>query len=165
MAQINRNIRKMYLFLSYLHEMTKFKYFTWNYFLKSYYLHQIFPKVLNDLMNTPNLSCLHFLLNSWCFDMELNLRDLQYLLQDTLIKTSFEHVLKFDMPNILKVVSNFYKNLYLKYMTGIWICPWRKQPPQVFYKKGVLKHFAILKGKHLCWSLLLINLQALPSWK
>ena len=48
--------------------------------------------------------------------MELNLRDLQYLLQDTLIKTSLEHVLKFDMPNILKIVSNFYKNLY---MTGI----------------------------------------------
>ena len=33
-----------------------------------------------------------------------------------------------------------------------------KQPPQIFYKKVVLKIFAIFTGKHLCWSLLLIKL-------
>ena len=26
-------------------------------------------------------------------------------------------------------------------------------PPQVFHKKGALKNFAILTGKHLSWSL------------
>ena len=31
----------------------------------------------------------------------------------------------------------------------------QKQQPQVFYKKTVLRNFAIFKGKHSCWSLLL----------
>ena len=29
----------------------------------------------------------------------------------------------------------------------------QKQPPEVFFKKGVLKNFANFTGKHLCWSL------------
>ena len=29
----------------------------------------------------------------------------------------------------------------------------QKQPPEVFFKKGVLKNFASFTGKHLCWSL------------
>ena len=32
-----------------------------------------------------------------------------------------------------------------------------KNPSQMFFKIGVLKKFAILQGKHLCWSHLLIN--------
>ena len=36
----------------------------------------------------------------------------------------------------------------------------QEQPPEVFYKKGVLKDFAKFTGKHLCWSLFLIKLQA-----
>ena len=36
----------------------------------------------------------------------------------------------------------------------------QKQPPEVFYKKAVFKNFAILTGKHLYWSLILIKLQA-----
>ena len=35
----------------------------------------------------------------------------------------------------------------------------QKQPPEVFYKKAVFKNFAILTGKHLYWSLILIKLQ------
>ena len=31
----------------------------------------------------------------------------------------------------------------------------------MFLKIGVLRNFAIITGKHLCWSLLLIKLQAL----
>ena len=34
-------------------------------------------------------------------------------------------------------------------------------PPEVFCKEDVLKHFANFIGKHLCWSLFLIKLQAL----
>ena len=34
-----------------------------------------------------------------------------------------------------------------------------KQPPGVFYKKGLLKSFAKFTGEHLCWSLFLIKLQ------
>ena len=36
----------------------------------------------------------------------------------------------------------------------------QKQPPEVFYKKGVLKNIAKFTGKHLCQSLFLIRLQA-----
>ena len=32
----------------------------------------------------------------------------------------------------------------------------QKQPPEVFRKKGVLKHFPIFTRKHLCWSLFLV---------
>ena len=35
----------------------------------------------------------------------------------------------------------------------------KKQPPEVFYKKYVLKIFAVFTEKHLCWSLFLIKLQ------
>ena len=34
------------------------------------------------------------------------------------------------------------------------------KPPEVFCKKGILKNFANFTGKHLCWSLFLIKLQA-----
>ena len=37
----------------------------------------------------------------------------------------------------------------------------QKQPPEVFYKKAVLKNFAIFTGKHMCWNLFLIKLQAI----
>ena len=36
----------------------------------------------------------------------------------------------------------------------------QKQPPEVFCKKGILKNFANFTGKQLCWSLILIKLQA-----
>ena len=39
----------------------------------------------------------------------------------------------------------------------------QRQPPEVFYKKAVLKNFAILTEKHLFWGLFLIKLQALRS--
>ena len=34
----------------------------------------------------------------------------------------------------------------------------KKQPPEVFYKKGVLKNFAEFTGNHLCQSFLLLQL-------
>ena len=33
----------------------------------------------------------------------------------------------------------------------------KKQPPEVFYKKAVLKNFAMFTGKQLCWNLFLIK--------
>ena len=39
----------------------------------------------------------------------------------------------------------------------------QKQPPEVYYKKGVLKNFAKLTGKHLSQSLFSIKLQAPPT--
>ena len=39
----------------------------------------------------------------------------------------------------------------------------QKQSPEVLYKKSVFKNFANFTGKHLCWSLFLIELQALSA--
>ena len=39
----------------------------------------------------------------------------------------------------------------------------KKQPPEVFYKKAVLKNFSILTGKYLCSSLFLIMLRPFIS--
>ena len=36
----------------------------------------------------------------------------------------------------------------------------KKQPPEVFNKRAVLTSFTIIIGKHLCWGLSLIKLQA-----
>ena len=38
--------------------------------------------------------------------------------------------------------------------------PYRSSHHRCFCKKGVLKSFANFTGKHLCWSLFLIKLQA-----
>ena len=46
-----------------------------------------------------------------------------------------------------------------KFCVLVWI---QKQPPDVFYKKVVLKNFAIFTGKHLCWSFFWIELQ---TWR
>ena len=40
----------------------------------------------------------------------------------------------------------------------------RSSRSQMFFKIGVLKIFSIFTGKHLCWSLFLIKLQALRSY-
>ena len=43
----------------------------------------------------------------------------------------------------------------------VWFTHFKKEePPEEFYKKGVVKNFAIFTEKHLCWSLFLIKLQA-----
>ena len=39
----------------------------------------------------------------------------------------------------------------------------QKHPPEVFYKKSVLKNVAIFTGRHLCWSLFLVKLQTFTS--
>ena len=46
-------------------------------------------------------------------------------------------------------LQNFYKNTCV----FIFLRSSGKQPPEVFYKKAVLKCFAIFTGKHLCWTL------------
>ena len=39
---------------------------------------------------------------------------------------------------------------------GIYLFYQQKQPPEVFYKKAVLKSFTTFTEKHMCWSLFLI---------
>ena len=52
--------------------------------------------------------------------------------------------------------TNIFLKLCLKYRDFIY----RSRRSQMFFKIGVLKNFAIFTGKHLCWSLFLIQLQA-----
>ena len=40
----------------------------------------------------------------------------------------------------------------------------QKQPLELFCKKGVLRNFANFTGKHLCWSLFLIELKEVCSF-
>ena len=40
---------------------------------------------------------------------------------------------------------------------GPYIVRRKSSHSQLFFKIGVLKHFAIFTGKHLCWNLLLIS--------
>ena len=41
----------------------------------------------------------------------------------------------------------------------------QKQVPEKVYEKAVLKNFATDTGKHLCWSLFLIKMQAIRPFK
>ena len=54
----------------------------------------------------------------------------------------------------------WYRQQILKLVTLNAVTDLQKQPPEVFYKKDVLKKFANFTGKHLSWSLFLIKLQA-----
>ena len=73
------------------------------------------------------------------------------------------------------VFQKTYQCLYQVTVSGYWFDSLldpppktyhiQKQPPELFYKKAVLKSFAIFTGKHLCWILLLIKLQACNSVK
>ena len=36
----------------------------------------------------------------------------------------------------------------------------QKQPPEVFYEKKFFKNFTIFTGKHLCWSIFLVKMEA-----
>ena len=58
---------------------------------------------------------------------------------------------------ICKTIKNF--TAINKYCFKWDYNPFQKKPPKVFYKKAVLKNFAIFTGKRLCWSLFLIKLQ------
>ena len=51
----------------------------------------------------------------------------------------------------------------LKFKTANVHNEYKNQAPEVFYKKAVLKNFSVFTGKHLCWSLFLIKLQAFRS--
>ena len=47
-------------------------------------------------------------------------------------------------------------------LTALWQdC--QKQPPGVLNKKDTLKNFSIFTGKHLCWYLFSIKLQAFST--
>ena len=75
----------------------------------------------------------------------------------------------FDDKKITKKITNVLLLSSFLFLTSykLFKCYLRdekKQPPEEFYKKGVLKNFAIFTGKHLCWGLFLIKLQTWPAF-
>ena len=80
---------------------------------------------------------------------------------------------------LLAIVHYCWKVLHLKCLPGSWPCLWfvvffvelwtnRSSRSEMFFEIGVLKNSALFTGKHLCWSLFLMNLWAFMSvtlWK
>ena len=74
---------------------------------------------------------------------------------------------------LLKGVIIFYKNhvkffgdVIVSLQISLNLIGVRSSPSHMFFKIGVLKNFANFTGKHLCWSLFLIELQVWrPYWK
>ena len=67
----------------------------------------------------------------------------------------FSFLLIFFIDTIMSVISS--TQIACDVMCVQYV---QKQPPEVFFKKGVLKNFANLTEKHLCWSLFLIKMEA-----
>ena len=69
----------------------------------------------------------------------------------------FDGVLNMPLPNTKKRIYQVYFQLILsqerKTSIVVSTCGLKKQPPGVFYKKGVIKNFAKFTGKHMCQSL------------
>ena len=72
-------------------------------------------------------------------------------------KNSSDHIETRQSICILNLLNGFYMIVIL---TLNWITC-RSSHSQVFQKIGALKNFGIFTGKHLCWSLILIKLQAI----
>ena len=69
-----------------------------------------------------------------------------------------------EMVDRRKVSNPIWKVLTIVNTTSrIWT--WvQKQPTEVFYKKAVLKNFAVFTGKQLCWTLFLLKSERLLLW-
>ena len=79
-------------------------------------------------------------------------------------------------PTIDKICFYLYGIAMLYLANPIWkvltivnttskIWTWvQKQPTEVFYKKAVLKNFAVFTGKQLCWTLFLLKSERLLLW-
>ena len=88
-----------------------------------------------------------------CFDLSLTWQYVSsvYLISKTYFYFSFPPYvfIEYFMQNKHWLKQKSWVNHYLQ-----------KQPPEFFVKKGVLKNFANITGKHLCWTPFLMKLQA-----
>ena len=58
-------------------------------------------------------------------------------------------------PFLTKFQGNYFKDHHSKYVSLIrlnFLALKRKQPPEVFYKKGIFNNLSKLRGKDLCQS-------------
>ena len=75
-----------------------------------------------------------------------------------LFKKCFQNVLAFFIFFIVTIISVISSTAYACDVMCVQYV--QKQPPKVFFKKGVLKNFANFTEKDLCWSLFLIKIEA-----
>ena len=68
-------------------------------------------------------------------------------------KILYPYTFKASLKEVIVIRSEKMKAKYMKENV-------QKQPPEVFYKKGVLRNFVKFTGKHLCQSLFLKKLPA-----
>ena len=66
---------------------------------------------------------------------------------------------KMFFPQPFSIFLRSLRNIYKNTCAFIFLWSNQKQPSEMFYKKAVLKNFAIFTGKHLWWSLFLTKLQ------
>ena len=62
-----------------------------------------------------------------------------------------------DIPNTHKQILNYSFNLHFEIKALVQLI--RSSRSQMLFKTGVLENFINFTGKHLCWSLFLINFQ------
>ena len=68
------------------------------------------------------------------------------------------HINKYLFPKFLGTSETDMNQVLSKYIKTK-----QKQPPEVFYKKGVLRNFVKFTGKHLCQSLFFNKVAGLMS--
>ena len=70
--------------------------------------------------------------------------------------------MKHKLINLDQIVNNLIvRNLLINYLNLIKESIQKQLlTEQMFFEIGVLENYAIFRGKHLCWSLFLIKLQA-----
>ena len=61
------------------------------------------------------------------------------------------------------LISHLNDSIWCNTMEVIRVAVNQEQPSEVFCKKGILKTFVNFTGKHLCWSIFLIKLQAIKK--
>ena len=131
-----------------------------------------FPKFLRSplLTNTSGGFLWHF--QTWCYEIKQNRNysanlkgysgQYSVLIQIYIVTGMKNYVLFFQ--NVLTFIDLFYRYHYICYFIYS-DCMWRHVPTicREAATGGVLKNFANLTGKHLCWSRFLIKLQARPA--
>ena len=63
----------------------------------------------------------------------------------------------FQVSHVALIISFLTLNIFASHSTALDLQ--RSSLPEVFCEKGVLKHFAIVTGKHLYWNIFVIKLQ------
>ena len=93
-----------------------------------------------------------FLIEEDCVAFEISIQKFEWVIQKSVsaIQTS-ELAIQYQTETASHAFKQTINNLNRWVVVLDVIINIQKQPPVVFYKKAVLKNFAVFTGKHLCW--------------